>query len=254
MHNGSHAFSKNRIRTEDTPQRLNKFLSDAGVCSRREADRLVEAGRVFVDGRKAVLGERIQKGQRVFVDGKEVVPEEKLILLALNKPSGIECTTDPENPDNIVDFVGYETRIFPIGRLDKNSTGLILLTNTGELSDRILRGSNFHEKEYEVEVDRAVTDAFVAKMQKGVAIHIEKEDRTVTTRPCRVVKTGPRTFTIVLTQGLNRQIRRMCRALGYEVTALKRVRVLNIELGDLPEGTCRAVTEEELTELLARLS
>ena len=246
-------FSKKQIRTEETPLRLNKYLSDAGICSRRKADRLIEAGHVTVDGRKAVLGERIQKGQCVAVDGKDVVPEEKLILLALNKPAGIECTTDSENPDNIVDFVGFETRVFPIGRLDKNSTGLILLTNMGELSDRILRGSNFHEKEYEVEVNRTVTEDFVAKMQQGVSIEIENEGRTVTTRPCRVRKTGPQSFSIILTQGLNRQIRRMCRALGSEVTSLKRVRILNIRLGDLPEGKWRPVTEAELTGLLSCL-
>ena len=253
MKNETKEFSKNRVRTEEASQRLNKFLSDAGFCSRREADRLIEEGRVLIDGRKAVLGERIEQGQEVLVDGKEIVSEERLILLLLNKPAGVECTTDRMNPDNIIDFVGHEKRIFPIGRLDKNSTGLILLTNAGSLSDRILRGSNFHEKEYEVKVNRAVTDRFLKKMSEGVTIFIDNEKRTVKTRPCRVLRKGVNSFTIVLTQGFNRQIRRMCRALGFEVTALKRVRIMNIKLGDLPEGKVRSVSEEELAGLLKLL-
>lgn len=242
---------KSLLRKENSePVRLNKYLSDAGVCSRREADRLIESGRVRVDGREAVLGDRVTKGQRVSVDGKQVEPNEKLILLALHKPAGVECTTDRSNPDNIVDFVGYPERVFPVGRLDKNSTGLILLTNAGELSNRILKASNYHEKEYQVTVDRDLTPVFLAQMAQGVDIYIDNEDRTVTTRPCIVKQTGKRSFTIILTQGFNRQIRRMCRTLGYRVESLKRVRVMNILLGDLPQGACREVSEAELKELI----
>ncbi len=233
--------------------RLNKYLSDAGVCSRREADRLIESGRVQVDGRAAVMGERISEGQKVFVDGKPVHGSDKLILLALHKPAGIECTTDRSNPDNLIDFLQYPERVFPIGRLDKNSTGLILLTNAGDLSDRILRSTNFHEKEYQVRVDQDITAAFLKAMSEGVTIYIDNEDRTVTTRPCVIKKTGPRTFSIILTQGFNRQIRRMCKALGYRVLSLKRIRVMNILLGDLPVGKYRDVTEEEREELIRQL-
>lgn len=245
----------NRIgrRSEEGSVRLNKYLSDAGVCSRREADRLIESGRVAVDGKTAALGEKVQAGQKVTVGGKEVRASLKLILLALNKPAGIECTTDRKNPDNIVDFVGYPERVFPVGRLDKNSKGLILLTNTGELSDRILRGSNHHEKEYRVKVDKMVTEEFLKQLRSGVTICIDNEDRTVTTRKCRAEKTGERSFSIVLTQGFNRQIRRMCRALGYEVTELKRVRIMNIRLGDLREGSIREVTDSELKALIEAL-
>lgn len=237
----------------ENPVRLNKFLSDAGVCSRREADRLIEAGSVFVDGRRAELGEKVAKGQKVMVGGKEVHASSKLILLALNKPEGIECTTDASNPNNIVDFVHYPERIYPVGRLDKNSTGLILLTNTGELVNRILKSSNYHEKEYAVEVDRELTDAFLTKMQSGVRIEIDNENRTVVTRKCKVCRTGPKTFTIILTQGYNRQIRRMCKALGYGVTKLKRIRIMNIRLGSLPEGSWREVTDTELAELIRQV-
>lgn len=239
--------------TEQNAVRLNKYLSDAGVCSRREADRLISSGAVFLDGKPAILGDKVSEGQKVTVKGKEVSASSKLILLALNKPSGIECTTDPKNPDNIVDFVGYPERVYPIGRLDKNSTGLILLTNTGELVNRILKSSNYHEKEYQVRVDRPLTDVFLNNMRRGVTIYIDNEDRTVTTRKCRVEQTGEKSFSIILTQGFNRQIRRMCRALGYEVTALKRVRIMNICLGNLREGSIREVTEDELKELIREL-
>lgn len=238
---------------EKTSVRLNKYLSDAGVCSRREADRLIEAGVVFLDGKPAVLGDQVQNGQKVFVNGKEISPKTGVVLLALNKPEGIECTTDPKNPDNIVDFVHYPERVYPVGRLDKNSSGLILLTNTGELVNKILKASNHHEKEYLVEVDRDLSADFPERMGGGVKIHIENEGRTVTTRKCRVEKTGKRSFSIVLTQGYNRQIRRMCRALGYEVKKLKRIRIMSLSLDDLPKGKYREVTETELKQLLKEL-
>lgn len=246
-------ISKDIIQAKDGAVRLNKFLSDAGVCSRRGADRLIEAGKVLIDGKVAVLGDKVEDGQRVSVNGKEINRSEELILLVLNKPEGIECTTDASNPDNIVDYIHYPKRVYPIGRLDKNSTGLILLTNTGELVNKILKSSNYHEKEYIVCVDHKVTDEFLKQMGDGVEIYIDNEDRTVMTRKCKLRRIDDKSFSIILTQGFNRQIRRMCKALGYQVTALKRVRVMNILLGDLPEGKWREVTEEEIKELLAEL-
>ena len=233
--------------------RLNKYLSDAGYCSRREADRLIAAGKVLIDGKEAGLGDRVSEGQTVSVNGTEIRPTDKLILLAFHKPEGIECTTDKENPDNIIDFIGYPERIYPIGRLDKNSRGLILLTNTGELVNQILKASNHHEKEYRVEVDKPLTEEFLKEMRSGVRIDIDNENRIVTTRKCKVRKTGAKSFTIILTQGYNRQIRRMCRTLGYHVRSLKRVRIMNILLGDLPEGQYREVSKEEIQELIRGL-
>ena len=227
--------------------RLNKFLSDCGICSRRQADRLIEAGEILVNGKRAVLGTQIGDSDRVEYQGREIKPDDNFILIAFNKPRGVECTTDKTNPDNIVDYIGFESRIFPIGRLDKNSSGLILLTNTGGISDKILRGSNFHEKEYFVRVDRPVTDKFLEKMAGGVQI------LDTVTRPCRVRKTGKYTFKIILTQGLNRQIRRMCEALGYNVVALQRQRIMNIKLEGLETGKWRYVTKNEIDVLLKEL-
>lgn len=227
--------------------RLNKYLSDCGVCSRREADRLIEKGLIIVNGKKASLGTRVSERDKVEYKGRLIRPQKKFILLAFNKPKGIECTTDASNPDNIVDFINYETRIFPIGRLDKNSSGLILLTNRGFISDKILRGSNYHEKEYEVKVNRPVTGDFLKHMSRGVPI------LDTVTRPCTVKKTGPYSFDIILTQGLNKQIRRMCEYLEYEVTDLKRTRIMNIKLGDLKSGRYRYVSGQELDTLLKDL-
>ncbi len=224
--------------------RLNKFMSDAGVCSRREADRLVEQGRVTVNGIMAIMGQKVSLNDQVCVDGTLIGREEEQILIALNKPVGIECTSDLSNPDNIIDFIGYPKRIYPIGRLDKNSQGLILLTNDGSLVNGILKGSNYHEKEYVVTVDKPITEEFVDKMGKGVKILDQ------VTRPCRVTKINNHVFNIVLTQGLNRQIRRMCQELGYNVQKLKRIRIMNIELGNLQKGTYRQVTDKELEELV----
>lgn len=228
----------------DEQIRLNKFLSDAGYCSRREADRLVEQGVVKVNGKTAVMGQKVTINDSIMVKGKNISREEEQILIALNKPVGIECTTDLNNPDNIVDFINFDKRIYPIGRLDKNSQGLILLTNDGSIVNNILKGSNYYEKEYVVTVDKPVTDDFIKKMSTGVRILDQ------VTRPCKVVKVKKHVFNIVLTQGLNRQIRRMCGELGYNVQKLKRIRIMNIELGNLPVGQYRKVTDSELKELM----
>lgn len=234
--------------------RLNKYLSEAGVCSRREADRLIEAGKVTVDGRPAVMGMRVDPtAAQIIVDGKPVeggVPER--VVLAVYKPAGVTCTTDKTDRTNIVDYVGYPERIYPIGRLDKDSEGLILMTNDGSLVNKIMRSSNRHEKEYIVKVDKDITDEFLEKMSSGVRIRKVEDGETVmdiVTRPCRISKTGRSSFRIILTQGLNRQIRRMCGTLGYRVTFLKRIRVMNIDLKGMRPGTWRKVTEAELAEL-----
>jgi 23S rRNA pseudouridine2604 synthase len=227
--------------------RLNKFLSDAGVCSRREADRLVEAGRVFVDGKPAVQGQKVTGNQRIEIDHKPIKKEEEKVLLAFNKPRGVVCTTSKKDKDNIVEYINYGKRIYPIGRLDKDSEGLILLTNQGELVDKILRGSNFHEKEYIVTVNKKITPDFLRVMGSGVPI------LDTMTRPCEIEQIGPKTFRIILTQGLNRQIRRMCEYLDYRVVELERVRVMNIRLGRLKTGTYRKIVGKELEELMSLL-
>ena len=227
----------------DEEIRLNKYLSDAGVCSRREADRLIEKGLVKVDGVTASMGMKILPKQKVSVKGKPVVREEKMVLIAVNKPVGIECTSDRSNRDNIIDYIGYPTRIYNIGRLDKNSHGLILMTNDGSIVNGISKSSNSHEKEYVVTVNKPVTEEFLEKMAGGVPI------LDTVTRKCKVEKFGKFKFRIILTQGLNRQIRRMCEYCGYKVTRLVRVRVMNIKLGDLKPGEYRAVTEQEIAEL-----
>ncbi len=231
-------------KSADEQIRLNKFLSDAGYCSRREADRLVEQGVVKVNGKTAVMGQKVTINDSIMVKGKNISREEEQILIALNKPVGIECTTDLNNPDNIVDFINFDKRVYPIGRLDKNSQGLILLTNDGSIVNNILKGSNYHEKEYVVTVDKPVTDDFIKKMSTGVRILDQ------VTRACKVTKVKKHVFNIVLTQGLNRQIRRMCGELGYNVQKLKRIRIMNIELGNLPVGQYRKVTDSELKELM----
>ena len=223
--------------------RLNKYLSDAGVCSRREADRLVQDGSVMVDGKTAVLGMQIQEGQEILVNGKKVRREEKKVLLLFHKPRGIECTANPKIKKNVISYIDYPIRIYYIGRLDKDSEGLLLLTNQGELVNKMMRAGNCHEKEYLVTVDKPVTDDFIKKMSSGVPI------LGTVTRKCQVEKTGKKTFRIILTQGLNRQIRRMCEYLGYRVERLVRVRVMNLELGDLPVGQYREAAEKELENL-----
>lgn len=235
-----------RKRNEEQEVRLNKYLSEAGICSRREADRLIEAGRVLVDGHPAVTGQRVQTGQKIEVDGKSAVPEEEMILLAVNKPRGIVCSSKSQGGDKTIEeFLHYPKRVYSVGRLDKDSEGLLLMTNNGEILNKIMRAGNYHEKEYLVEVDRPVTEIFVNKMAEGVWLR----ELNVMTRPCRVEKTGNRTFRIVLTQGLNRQIRRMCREQGYQVRTLKRVRIMNISLGGLKTGAYRKVTDQEMETL-----
>lgn len=229
--------------------RINKYLSAAGICSRREADRLVEAGRVTIDGVTATMGTKICEGQKICINGKPIQREEEEILLAFYKPRGIVCTTSKKDKNNIVDYIHYGKRIYPVGRLDKDSEGLILLTNQGKWVDAILRGSNLHEKEYIVHVNKSVTDAFVERMAGGM--YLEEIERN--TRPCKVTRLSDKAFKIILTQGFNRQIRRMCDALGYKVTSLKRIRVMNIELGSLRVGTYRKVSPMEKKLLLSAL-
>lgn len=233
--------------------RLNKYLSDAGLCSRREADRIIEKGEIYVDDKKAIMGQRINEKNIVTYKGKVINRKDRTILLALNKPSGIECTTDKSNPNNIVDFVGYSERVYPIGRLDKNSEGLILLTNNGEISDKMMRAGNYHEKEYVVEVDKTITDEFIKKMASGIHLVDREHNIDIVTRKCRVEKTDNKKFCIVLTQGINRQIRRMCKSCGYNVKKLKRIRILNIRLDNLELGKYRKITDGELKGLLNTL-
>lgn len=223
--------------------RLNKFLSDAGFCSRRQADRLIEEGHVKVNNETALMGQKVTLLDKVTVDGKEVSREEEQIVIAFNKPVGVECTTDKNNPDNIVDYINHKKRIYPIGRLDKNSQGLILLTNDGALVNNILKASNYHEKEYVVTVDKPITEEFIKQMSKGVKILDQ------VTRPCVVKKVNKHTFNIILTQGLNRQIRRMCETLGFKVQKLKRVRIMGVHLDNLPIGNYRNLTNSELDSL-----
>ena len=223
--------------------RLNKYLSDAGVCSRREADRLVEEGKILVDGVQATLGMQVTAEQEILVNGKKVEREEKKILLVFHKPRGVECTTSPKVKNNVISYIGYPIRVYYVGRLDKDSQGLLLLTNEGELVNKIMRAGNCHEKEYVVTVDKPITREFIQKMKNGVPV------LGTVTRKCQVFQTGKRTFQIILTQGMNRQIRRMCEYLGYRVKRLKRVRVMNICLGDLPVGKYREATAEEMQVL-----
>lgn len=226
--------------------RINKYLSESGICSRREADRYIEQGCVFINGRQAQIGDQVGAGDRVTLNGRPVEPRaaEKFVLIALNKPVGIVCTTESRERNNIVDFVNHGTRIFPIGRLDKDSQGLILLTNNGDLVNKILRAGNRHEKEYRVTVDKRLTDDFIAGMSAGVPI------LGVVTKKCRITKESAFVFRITLIQGLNRQIRRMCEYFGYEVTKLERIRIMNVSLKGLPLGEWRDLTEAERESLL----
>ncbi|MGV3541028.1 MAG: 23S rRNA pseudouridine(2604) synthase RluF [Rufibacter sp.] len=234
--------------SQDTNIRLNKFISDSGFCSRREADQYIEEGRVTINGKDARKGATVKAGDRVAVDGEPIrskKPSDRPIYIAFNKPKGITTTTDTNDKKNIIDFIGFPKRIFPIGRLDNASEGLIFLTNDGDIVNKILRAENNHEKEYIVHVDQPVTDDFVKKMSGGVRLF------EGITKPCTVQQTGAKVFRIVLTQGLNRQIRRMCEALDYKVTKLKRVRIMTVKLADLPEGHWRHLTLEEIKSINA---
>lgn len=229
--------------------RLNKYLSESGACSRREADTLISEGRVTVNGVPAALGTQVADGDEVKLDGDIVGAarkKSKPVYIALNKPVGITCTTERHVAGNIVDFVDHPERVFPIGRLDKDSEGLILLTNDGDIVNEVLRAEHNHEKEYVVAVDRGITPEFLTGMAGGVRLS------DATTKPCRITKIGPKLFSIVLTQGLNRQIRRMCEAFGFTVEALQRVRIMHIRLGQLPIGRWRNLTEQEIAQLLPK--
>lgn len=230
---------------EDRPDniRLNKYISETGICSRREADKLIEQGKVIIDGKVATMGTKVSQGQVVKVNGKVISKEVDLVYIALNKPVGVTCTTEKKVKGNIVDFVGHSKRIFPIGRLDKDSQGLILLTNDGDIVNKILRAGNNHEKEYIVTVDKPITDDFINSMSKGVKI------LGTITKKCFVCKENKYVFRIILTQGMNRQIRRMCEALGYNVKKLNRVRIMNIQLSGLKIGEWRDLSKKELIEL-----
>lgn len=223
--------------------RINKYLSAAGVCSRRDADRQIEAGNVRIGERTAKIGDLVAPDEQVFFQGRLVEAEEERILLVVNKPKGIVCTAQKREKNNIVDFLNYPKRIYPVGRLDKQSEGLLLMTNEGDFVNKIMRSGNRHEKEYLVTVNKTVTDYFLRALAAGVPI------LGTMTRKCRVERTGKRSFRIILTQGMNRQIRRMCEYFDYRVVSLKRVRIMNIHLGDLPSGTYRKVTPQELERL-----
>ncbi|MCQ2506690.1 MAG: pseudouridine synthase [Lachnospiraceae bacterium] len=241
-------FENNEINTQEV--RINKFLTDASYCSRRKADELIASGKVTIDGKVAELGAKVKEGSEVRVNGEIIKKENNLVLIAFNKPLGITCTTDQRDPDNIIDYIKYPKRIYPIGRLDKNSEGLILLTNDGDIVNKILRASNNHEKEYEVIVNKPVTDEFIKKMSQGVYL---PELKTVT-KPCKITKTGMNSFNIILTQGLNRQIRRMVDAQDYRVLSLRRIRIMHIRLGRLHVGGYRNLDLGELRQLEEELS
>lgn len=230
-------------RSQREAVRINKFLSEAGICSRREADRLIAAGQIKVDGIRAELGTKVGPDQEVRM-GKRIIREKpRLIVLAVNKPAGIVCTEERRERKSIIRFLNYPARITYVGRLDKDSEGLLLMTNNGDIINKMMRAGNYHEKEYKVTVDKEITEEFLTAMRTGVAI------LDTVTRPCEVEQIGKYKFRIVLTQGLNRQIRRMCEALGYQVRSLRRIRIMNIRLGDLKEGQYRELTDQELNEL-----
>ena len=224
--------------------RLNKYIASSGICSRREADKLIESGKVSVNGVVADLGTRVSEGDSVEVEGRSVTPEDSMIYIAFNKPLGITCTTDRRDPSNIIDYINFSERIFPIGRLDKNSSGLILLTNNGDIVNTLLRSENGHEKEYVVTIDRPYDKEFIKTMSTGVPVLGRM------TLPAEVIPVNAKTFRIILKQGMNRQIRRMCEHLGYKVTRLKRIRFMNVKLGDLETGKWRYLTAAEKKELI----
>jgi len=227
---------------------LNKYISSSGVCSRREAEKYIKEGRITINGKSTQLGNRVGKNDVVKFDGRLVKPKDVILYIALNKPVGIVSTTDEREPNNIIKHVNYPERLFPIGRLDKPSEGLIFLTNDGDIVNKILRAGNNHEKEYFVSVDKPITGEFIEKMRNGIPI------LGTVTKKCLVEKISAKIFKIVLTQGLNRQIRRMCEYLEYEVTKLKRTRIMNVDLGYLQAGDWRELTEEEMKEINAMIS
>ncbi|MEI7470943.1 MAG: 23S rRNA pseudouridine(2604) synthase RluF [Chitinophagaceae bacterium] len=222
---------------------LNKYISDSGFCSRREADKYIEQCRVTINGQDAFKGNRVKEGDEVRVDGEPIKKKKQTVYLALNKPKGITCTTDLKDKTNVIDFVNFKSRIFPIGRLDKRSEGLLFLTNDGDIVNKILRAGNGHEKEYIVTVDHPIDADFVSRMRSGVRI------LGIVTNKCFVKQETDTRFRIILTQGLNRQIRRMCEVLGYNVTSLKRIRIMHIGLAGLPPGKWRYFTPDEISSI-----
>ncbi len=226
---------------------LNKYISSTGICSRREADQWIDAGRVTINGRLARTGNRVMEGDKVLLDGELIGPKSKEIYLLLHKPKGIVCTTDRREPNNVIDFINYPERLFPVGRLDKASEGLLILTNNGDIVNKILRAGNGHEKEYLVTVKQKITRIFVERMASGIPI------LGTMTLPCEVEQLSPYTFRIVLVQGLNRQIRRMCEYLGYEVSRLQRIRIMHLELGGLSKGAWRLLKPSELIAIYNKI-
>ena len=230
--------------TDNEGIRLNKYIASSGLCSRREADTLIESGKVTINGETAVQGSKVMDGDIVLVNGRKVTPDDDMVYIAFNKPLGVTCTTDKRDPSNIIDYIGFDERIFPVGRLDKNSSGLILLTSDGSIVNKLLRAENGHEKEYLVTVNRPYDKNFLRSMESGVPVLGQL------TLPCKLKPSGDKSFKIILHQGLNRQIRRMCEYLGYKVTRLKRIRFMNIELGGLETGKWRYLTSSEKKDLL----
>ena len=230
--------------TDSESIRLNKYIASSGLCSRREADTLIENGKVTINGIVALQGSKVNPGDIVEVSGRKISPDNEMIYIAFNKPLGITCTTDRRDPSNIIDYIGFDERIFPVGRIDKNSSGLILLTNDGSIVNKLLRAENGHEKEYLVTVNRPYDKDFIRSMESGVPVLGQL------TLPCKIKPSGDKSFKIILHQGLNRQIRRMCEYLGYKVTRLKRIRFMNIMLGDLEPGKWRYLTADEKKALL----
>ena len=231
--------------------RINNYISSAGICSRRQADELIIQGRVRINGKKAEIGQEVNPGDKVEVNGEYLKPVKDFVYIVLNKPVGITCTTERHIKGNIIDFINHPERIFPIGRLDKESEGLILLTSDGSIVNEILMDKNKYEKEYIVSVNNEITSAFIEGMSKGVRIFNPVKNTYTRTNRCKVVKIDSHIFKIILTQGLNRQIRRMCSNFGYEVIKLKRIRIMNIDLRNLPVGKWRNLTKEEVKSLLA---
>lgn len=228
------------IKNDESSIRINKYISEKGLCSRREADELIRQGRVTINGVKAEMGSKVQAGDIVKLGGKALKPKDPPVYLAFNKPVGLVCTTDRKERDNIIDYINFPKRIFPIGRLDKESEGLIFLTSDGDIVNKILRAGNNHEKEYIVTVDKPITEGFIEAMSKGVRI------LGTVTKKCKTSQISKNAFRIILTEGMNRQIRRMCEVFGYEVVKLKRIRIMNVVLGSLPPGKWRHLTREEL--------
>jgi len=243
LHKIYHLDSKKQTTTN-----LNKYISSSGMCSRREAEKYISEGRVTINGKATQLGNRVGKKDVVKLDGRLVVPVNATLYIALNKPVGIVSTTDEREPDNIIQYINYPERLFPIGRLDKPSEGLIFLTNDGDIVNKILRAGNNHEKEYFVSVNKTITEDFIQKMGNGIPI------LGTVTKKCLIEKVSDKIFKIILTQGLNRQIRRMCEYLDYEVTKLKRTRIMNVELGYLQTGDWRELTDEEMSEINAMIA